>query len=534
MKTKKFFYLIGILVLMMTAVSPAAAVSGPDVAQEQPPGPAWPADGQKQVFLPAVIRYVPTFTVSGQVKDSHDVPLGGVTIAERTGTVATTNSSGVYSLKVEQGPQYLSVSKEGYQMDPYLAPVNVTKNMNNLNFTGVAGCSDPIPNPSFESLYYYWNPISGSAGGYTPYYSSIQANSGFYSGFTGIPIATPAYPNAVSWSRWRSHDIVIPDAATSADVSLYYWPQTTESVVRADAPMPDLVGINTESPNVPSFVGDFQYLAVIDASTNVILETLMQVRLNDQAWDASGLLSMLNWHGRTVKLEFGVYNDGYGGQTLAYFDDVIATVCSDDITISGCQNLLLSSDFESGTDWEIRPANVPSVYTTTVSHSTSHSMLSGIPVGIANPFPGWFTTSEFYQNTSALIPGNATSAVLKMYVLPRSSDLWGYHLAEQAALDASLEGPNAPDAVESQYGFIGPSIANSADPVTTYTPALFKWYPIDSYYWLYREFDLLNGNFAYLNLRGKSIAVLFGAINDGYNGNTALYVDDVTLDVCAP
>jgi hypothetical protein len=534
MNPKKFFYLIGILVFMMTVVSPAAAISGPGIAQEQLPGPNWPTDGQNHVFLPAVVRQLRTFNVSGQVKDAQDHPLSGVIIVNRLGQDTTTNSSGVYHLAVEEGKQYLSVSKVGYQMTPYVAPVNVTGNMNNLNFTGVAGCSGPIPNPSFESLNYYWNPISGSANGYTPYYSSVQANTGFYSGFTGIPIATPAYPNVVSWSRWRSHEIVIPDAATSADVDIYYWPQTSESVVRADSPMPSLVGFDTESPDMPSFVGDFQYLAVIDASTNVILETLMQVRANDQAWVSSGTLSMLNWHGRTVKLEFGVYNDGSGGQTLAYYDDVTVTVCSDDITLSGCQNLLLSSDFESGTDWVIRPANVPSVYTTDYSHSTSQSMQSGIPIGDANPFPGWYTTSEFYQNTSVLIPGNATYAVLKMYVLPRSSDLWGYHLAEQAALDASLEGPNAPDAVESQYGFIGPSIANAADPVTTYTPALFKWYPVDSYYWLYREFDLLSGDFDYLNLRGKSIAVLFGAINDGYNGNTALYVDDVSLDVCAP
>jgi hypothetical protein len=54
---------------------------------------------------------------------------------------------------------------------------------------------------------------------------------------------------------------------------------------------------------------------------------------------------------------------------------------------------------------------------------------------------------------------------------------------------------------------------------------LFKWYHENLAYWLSRQFDLTN-------FRGQAISVLFGAANDGWNGNTALYVDDVYLEVC--
>jgi len=189
----------------------------------------------------------------------------------------------------------------------------------------------------------------------------------------------------------------------------------------------------------------------------------------------------------------------------------------------GCTttNLLINSNFEGTGGWTITPANNPSLYTTQYSWSGVWSMLSGVPMGIPNPFPNQFTTSEFWQPTTTVIPANAWFVRLRMRVLPISDQRFGYHIAEQAAMDAAVS-VNAPEAAESQY-------AHVRDETNTVTlRQLFKWFPIDTRFWLFRSYDLRD-------FRGQTISILFGAANDGdARGNTALYVDDVFLDVCVP
>jgi hypothetical protein len=394
----------------------------------------------------------------------------------------------------------------------------LNRNMNNVNFSTAAACSNPVPNPSFETVPYYWNPISGSANGYTPYYTSGRAHTGFYSGFTGIPVGSVNVP---SWSRWRTHEITIPADAISADVALYYWPRSTEIILKPEAKAPDMTGLNLDMSNMPESP-DAIYIYVIDSANNY-LGTLMWTLNNAMSWQYSGVLSLLPWKGSTIKLEFGSVNEGFGGVTSAFFDDVVVTVC-DGVTPVGCSNRLVNSNFESGaTGWTIRTASTLSAYTTSFFYSPTTSMLSGIPVGTTPPEYGAWRTPEFFQNVT--IPSNATSAILRVRLLPRSSDLYGYHIAEQAALDSLLGNTYAPDAAESQYGYICTNCNDRYHVITHWQ--LFRWFPIDSANWLYREFNLID-------FRGSTVGILFGAQDFGDSGNTALYVDDAVLDVCAP
>ena len=513
---KRLFYLAMVFGLLLSLAPPALAGPVIGTGQDGGPPPRSP-DGPTVLFVP-LLRAPKQYTIEGQVKDAGDAPLSGVVVSSDSGKKTTTDADGVYSMKVLAGQRVFSASKSGYKLDPKAAAVNVKQDMHNLNFSAAAACINPVPNGDFETWYYYWNPISGNANGFTPVYSTEQANSGTVSGKSGIPASLPSV-NRVSWSRWRSHEFIIPAAATSADVSMFVWPRTSESIVLARE-TPRQVGFDTESPDAPFFPGDMQYIAVID-KYNHVLGWIWDARWNDQAWITTGTLSMLAYAGHEVKLEFGTYNDGLGGVTSAYFDDVVVNICSDDITLSGCDNILLNSELtDGGGGWTISPANIPSVYTTQYFFSGPNSMQNGVPVGAVNPFPFQWTTSEFWQPTTIPVPVNAYYARLKMRLLPRSTDLWGFHLAEQAALDKATE-LNASLAAESQYGHIRDT-ANTAT-----LRLLFSWFPCDSYNWLYREFDLLD-------FRGQSIAVLFGAANDGWDGNTALYVDDVYLEVCAP
>ena len=332
---KKLLSLSGIFIFLVAMFSPAAAGYPIGSAQDGGPAPQEPDfTSANNVFLPAVMVFSPSFTLSGQVKDAGDMPLSGVAVVSDFGGNAVSDANGVYHLDVAEGAQKIVAAKDGYNFDPATANLNVANNMNNLNFTAI------------------------------------------------------------------------------------------------DA-------------NAPS--------------------------------------------------------------------------------VAACFNMLLDSNFETGATWTISPAVNPSVPTSTAWYSPVTSMLSGVPVGAVNPFPGIFTTGEFWQPTSVVIPANAYLVNLQMRLLPRSSDYWGYHLDEQAAMDAESK-LNAPDAVEAQYGHI----RDAANTVTL--RQLFKWFPIDSYYWLYRSYDLTWP----VDFRGQTISVLFGATNNGYGGNAALYVDDVYLYYCTP
>ena len=509
---KRLIYLTLTFVLLLSAATPAMAGTPYGVGQEGVQAPQ-----EQHLYLPFVTSLGRSHLVMGQIKNAQDVPMSGVSVSAGGEHTALTDANGIYRLVLPPGKQTLAPSLDGYNFQPTQAKVDLGKDLNDQHFTAVLTCTQVIPNPGFELVPFYWNPISGAAGGYTPYYSTAQVYSGTYSAFTGI---APWQPNVVSYSRMRSHEITIPYGATAADVSLQMWQQTTEPVLLKPEAVDMPVGFDPESPDAPILYEDMQYIAVVDPYTNEILQWLLWSRRNDQTWTPVGPISLLQWAGRTIKIEFGVYNNGWGGTTSAFFDDVYVSVCpgTQPPTI-GCTNTLLNSNFEGTNGWLIRTANYPSAYSTAYAYSASRSMQSGIPLGLANPFPYQFTTGEFFQ--PVIIPADAYYVRLRMALLPQSTQWYGPSPAgpEASASEGDTYDPQALAATESQYAYLMDSTGIIERAL------LFRWYHWHSAYWLYREYDLIN-------FRGQAIGVLFGAANDGWGGNTALYVDDVYLEVC--
>ncbi len=509
---KKLLYVTTILVLCMSFATPVVAGPADRAAQAGVLVPQQPGDMQTTIYLPSVMLMMPSYTVSGQVKNAQDLPLSGVTVKDVNGRTSTTNANGQYSMVVVGGNQVLSASKPGLRFEPATAKVKIGRSLTDQNFTAVAACDAPILNPSFETVPFYWNPISLNANGYEPTYTNTKANTGVESGFTGIK---DGQPNIPSWSRWRTHEITIPISATSADVTLFLWPKTSETIAKAELKAPEIIGRNTEFPDMLQLAGDGQFVAVTDQIGTIKSLLVWELR-NDQAWVSFGPLSLLPWAGQTVKLEIGSYNDGFGGVTSAFVDDVNVSVCPGGAVSPGCSNILLNSNFEAATDWVIKTATYPSAYTPEFASSGVQSMRSGISLSIPNPFPNIWTTSEFYQPVT--IPADAYLVRLSMHLLPKSAQLYGVE-EPVVAVDSLPYDPAVLAAIKAQYGYI-----MDLTGLTT-RGQLFMWPHVNSATWLLRQFELFN-------FRGQSISVLFGAANDGFGGNNALYVDDVTLNVC--
>jgi bacillopeptidase F (M6 metalloprotease family) len=68
------------------------------------------------------------------------------------------------------------------------------------------------------------------------------------------------------------------------------------------------------------------YVDLLDPNDQWIARLLWQ-RRNDQVW-MYHQFDLMAYAGRTVKLYFGAYNDGAGGVTGMYVDDVSLEVCT--------------------------------------------------------------------------------------------------------------------------------------------------------------------------------------------------------------
>jgi hypothetical protein len=78
-----------------------------------------------------------TYIISGQVKDSSNNPITGVTVSTNTGHSATTNTNGDYAITGLAGGTYtITPSKAGYTFSPTSRTVTVPPSATGQNFTG--------------------------------------------------------------------------------------------------------------------------------------------------------------------------------------------------------------------------------------------------------------------------------------------------------------------------------------------------------------------------------------------------------------
>ena len=255
----------------------------------------------------------------------------------------------------------------------------------------------------------------------------------------------------------------------------------------------------------------------------VLLASLMREPSNARQWlwreyDLSPYL------GRTIQLYFGVRNDGQGGSTAMYLDDVSVTTCgaawlsptpthtptrsatpsptptttpawtSTPTPTVGvtrrptCAELVSNPGFEDDAAWEIPDTAHPAQYSEGRAHMGRRSMLLGIPEG---------ENIRSYSSARQLLtlPADATRITFSFWYFPISDD--GAH--------------------DRQYVLI-------LDEQNVYLETVM-WFGSNQGVWLSRAHSL--DQYA-----GRRIKIHFGVYNDGQGGSTAMYVDDVSIRAC--
>lgn len=375
-------------------------------------------------------------------------------------------------------------------------------------------CANYFINPDFETYTGWEIPVTR----YPARYSMALAHTGVQSIRTGI---TNPDVNVYSYSD-AFQEVTIPSDATYAKVGAYLYHLSDEASATSlqdasqdaalEAELQAQVG---ELWGQEALSGDVQYIMVV-SEYGYLLEILRSWTKNTEAWNYFEY-DLLDYKGQTIRIQFGTYNDGYGGQTAMYADDFLLDICSTAPTPTpppptptppppgvGTE-LFANNSFEADSDWGIPITRYTAGYSTDQAYTGTRSMRNGITLAGHNRY----SYSDAYQ--SAYVPSSATSVTLSMYVYQLTTESTPLALADMPTAALSPEATNAGDV---QYVL------------------LLDWYGnwIDTLLWKRKNTTAWNNHvFDLSDYRGRYVRVQFGVYNDGYGGYTSMYVDDVSL-----
>lgn len=176
-------------------------------------------------------------------------------------------------------------------------------------------CYDLILNGDMEENTGWEFPITS----YTAGYSTIRNHTpgGTRSIRTGID---PPNANIYSYSS-AGQLLLIPNSAKSADLSLWLYPISSEALLTQSLPALKVGEPFDQQP----LNSDLQYVLVLDNGYNLI-ETLLAQLSNSQTWTLKKY-DLLRFKGMWIRLWIGTFNNGIGGISAMYADDVALEVC---------------------------------------------------------------------------------------------------------------------------------------------------------------------------------------------------------------
>lgn len=155
-----------------------------------------------------------------------------------------------------------------------------------------------------------------------------------------------------------------------------------------------------------------------------------------------------------------------------------------------CQNVVLNGGFEEDGAWEFPQTPCTAALTTQFAHEGQRA----VRIGLVPPSADTLCWSSARQ--SVVLPGDVSTATLSAWLYPVSENIGGR---------------------DAQY-------IQLYDEGGTLLSQLWRGLS-NAQSWEWRQYDLTS-------YRGKTLRLHFGVYNDGTGGRTALYVDDVSLEVC--
>jgi hypothetical protein len=173
-------------------------------------------------------------------------------------------------------------------------------------------CPELVVNGGFETKTDWIIPITEFSAGY----SDEQAHTGVRSMRTGIVHASH---NRFSYSD-AGQEVTIPTGIISATLSFWVYSRSTEVTELFVQELPATMVLGAES-----LTGDVQYALILN-KFGTWIDTALWRHSNAQSWQQFSF-NMTSFEGKKVRIQFGTFNDGVGGVTVQYIDDVSVQAC---------------------------------------------------------------------------------------------------------------------------------------------------------------------------------------------------------------
>lgn len=400
----------------------------------------------------------------------------------------------------------------------------------------VAGCSELLVNGGFEVVGMGW---SSAVQGLPPEYAERYVTDVVYSGSRAMRLGYLEAPNLELRNGIRQ-TVLLPVSASTIVLGFRYRP------------------VHEANPG-----NDIQYADIIDPVTDIRITRLWAQLANQGNWSFLQY-DLTSLAGRTVQIEFGVQNDGQGGRTALFLDEVSLLACDGGGPVTPGpatatptpQIILISPTPTPATPLSPVPSATaspsPSVTATPLSPATATPLPSPTPV------PEGCSVSMVLNNGSFELPvGSQNDWILGNDPVP--PELSG--ATSQDGLRSLLMGnppdsgrPNMETYSSARQLVTLPSAALTAqlrwhhrshseegfNPTPSRTQdrqELILLYPdLSTKRILYRRL-INNGvwNQETVDLThfiGQSFYVYFNVYNDGMGGRTWMYLDNVSLQVC--
>lgn len=189
-----------------------------------------------------------------------------------------------------------------------------------VSTTAATVCTERLLNGGFESDEGWSLPVTA----FSAAYSTGQKHTGNRSVRAGI---VNAVDNKFSYSS-ASQTVQIPTDAQTATLSLWLYALSTEGDLPSAASTVDDATVQAvadgAAPTI-ALAGDRQYVLLTNAQ-NTVLARLLWTRSDARSWQPLSF-DLTAYAGQTVRVLFGVYNDGVDGVTASFVDDASLVIC---------------------------------------------------------------------------------------------------------------------------------------------------------------------------------------------------------------
>jgi hypothetical protein len=463
-----------------------------------------------QVFIPAVYKApAPRYSIQGKVVNQQNVAIAGVTIKANQGQQTTTGADGKYNLTgLLAGTYTITPSKTGLVFSPTATIVIVPPDIANVNFTASGLCTQVILNGGFEDNTAWAIPVTEYSAGYT----TAEHHSGLRSMRTGI---VNLADNIASDST-TEQKVTTPAGTTSALFTFWIKPVSGDAGTLSLPPRP-VSGTPLDSIQATR---DVQYVLILDSNFHII-DTLIWQLSNSMTW-TQYQFNLAEYAGKNIWVHFGTTNDGLGGVTSMFVDDVSLDNCSGPVTPTPtptptptatptpCQELIINNNFEQNTGWVILDTAYRAAYSNAEYHSPYRSMRAGITI----PADNILSYSDFRQTVT--IPSTAHHVTLSAWMDFFSSGLASAEQPEQIA-PTGHPFSETPLSDDIQYLLILDQNQNWIGTLV--------WQRSNTQIWTNMQFDLTD-------YAGEKVILQWGVYNNGTGGITSMFVDDASLQAC--